>query len=276
MRTQRLAVLFLVSLFLFSCSKKEDGQPKGNPRDYFPTKIGTTWTYKITLGKVRPLRYETVTWPQGNTGIVMASRGFYPGSFGEDKQEFILKMRVKGRALKQGKMQYPIGVELEILEDEFGVFENHKQVFFAATDSGGFIAHWVKTRDYSSPGAPRTNAWGGWGAEDGYTMPVIFFAARPGTQISMGEGSPDSLTFVGPDDSLKPNGRLQFLRVVKPAKKEERHEGVTEKKFGKGLTDLEKGFEEHMWFTKGKGLVLLKQTIDGETSMKWLLIDFLQ
>ena len=194
----------------------------------------------------------------------MATRGFFMGSFGEEK-EFFLKMRIKGLAPKQGRMEYPIGVELEILEDGFGIFEDHKQVFFAATSRGGLMAHRVVTRGYNSPGAPSGGQWGRWGAEDGYSRPLVFFAEEPGTQISIGDNSPDSLLFTGISNS--PSGHrncLHFLRVVKKDKKE----------VGEDLSELEKRFTEDVWYAKGKGLVYLIQKVGGKVSMTWTLKNF--
>jgi len=270
MRTRRLLVLFfavLIGLFVFSCPKENDSQPGGDPGDYFQTKVGTAWTYKITLGEVKPLKYEEVVWPQGGSAIRMATRGLFLASFNkEEKKEFSLKIRVKGLASKQGKIEYPIGVELEIEQDEFGIFEYHKQVFFAATPHGGFTAHRVETRGYDSPGAP-SNSWGGWGADDGYTMPLVFFAEKPGTRISIGDKSPDSLLFIGIEKSpLGHSDSLHFQRKVEPS----------EKKPGNDLGDLEKGFTEDTWFARGKGLVYLVQKIDGEISMIWTLTGFSQ
>ena len=223
MRTRRLLVLFfavLISLFIFSCPKENDSQPRGDPGDYFLTKVGTAWTYKVVLGEINPLRYGEVVWPQGGSAIRMATRGFFIASFNKDeKKEFLLKMRVKGLAPKQGRIEYPIGVELEIEQDEFGIFEYHKQVFFAATPHGGFTAHRVETWDYDSPGAP-SSSWGGWGADDGYTMPLVFFAEKPGTKISIGDKSPDSLLFIGMDTSPLGNSNcLHFQRKVASADK---------------------------------------------------------
>lgn len=270
MKTRALLGIFCVfTVFIFGCEKKSANiQPKGNPADYFPTKAGTTWIYKITLGQVKPLRYEETHWPQrkGDSSIVMATRGLFLASFDKDeKKEFLLKIRIKGSAPKQGKMEYPIGVELEIEQDEFGIFEYHKQVFFAATPHGGFMAHRVETRDYDSPGAPQTNVWGGWGAEDGYTMPIVFFAREPGIGISMGDKSPDTLYFLGADKS--PSGHsdaLHFQRRVEPH----------EKKPGEDLNDLDKGFTEDIWYARGKGLVYLLQKVDDQVSMTWVLMNF--
>jgi len=270
MRTRRLLALFfavLISLFIFSCPKENDSQPRGDPGDYFPTKVGTAWTYKVVLGEINPLRYGEVVWPQGGSAIRMATRGFFTASFNKDeKKEFFLKMRVKGLASKQGKIEYPIGVELEIEQDEFGIFEYHKQVFFAATPHGGFTAHRVETRDYDSPGAP-SSSWGGWGADDGYTMPLVFFAEKPGTKISIGDKSPDSLLFIGMDTSPLGNSNcLHFQRKVASA----------DKKAGEDLSDLGKEFTEDTWFARGKGLVYLVQKVEGKVSMTWSLTDFFQ
>lgn len=248
-----------------SCAKEDNVRPQGSPKDFFPTKVGTTWTYKISLGEVKPLNYEVVMWPRGKSGVTMATRGFFMGSLTGEKREFTLKIRVKGLASKQGVLKYPIGVELEIEEDELGVFDNCKQVFLAAASSGGFMAHMVIIKDRNSLGAPSSGSWGGWGEEDGYSMPIIFFIRDPGTQISMGENSSDSILFTGvsklPVGNLK---GLHFQRVV----------GATEKKPGEELSGLDQGFTEDTWFVRGKGLSYLVQRVNSKVSMTWTLVDF--
>jgi len=205
-------------------------------------------------------------WPQGKGRIVMATRGFFLASFSEDKtKDFLLKIRIKGLTSKQAELEYPLGVELEVLQDDFGIFEHHKKMFFAGTPHGGLMVHRVETRDYDSPGAPSSGIWGGWG-EDGFTMPLVFFAKRPGTGIGMGDKSPDILFFEGQEKSpLGHKDSLHFQRKVEPSKK----------KPGEELDEIDKGFIEDTWFAKGIGLVHLVQKIDNEISMEWILLTFL-
>lgn len=280
-----VTVLALALAFLFmGCDSMEPGKagpnavgqnpPNCDPREYLPSKPGTTWTYDIKVGKAEPLNYEEVLWNQGDGKIVMASRGRFWGFLNNKaKEDFRLKMRVKGPAAKQGGMQYPIGIELEILEDGLGVFKHEKQVFWAATVSGGLMAHQVVTHGPDSSGAPSGGPWGSWGAEDGYSMEIFLFGKKPGTEVSMRET--DSLLFIGNDAVPGQNtSGLHFLRTVKPAKKESGEVKKLIEEKSEGMNPLGKGFTEDKWFVRGRGLVRLEQRVDGVVSMTWVLKEF--
>lgn len=271
MRKTNIFLIVLVLTVLFTvggCSKKNnEGSPPGKPINYLPMKIGTTWTYKIEIGEVEPLNHERVIWPQGKTSLVYVTRGrFISYLKREENKIFYLKMRIKGLAAKQGGLEFPIGVELEIEKDELGVFDNAKQVFWAGTSRGSFMAHEVITYPPHSPGAP-TGSWGTWGVEDGYSMRILFFGKSPGTEISMGENAIDSLLFTGVErvpGTRNING-LHFVRTVKASQKDEKDEK---------LSILDRAFSEDVWFVKGKGLFRLEQKVEGKKSMTWTLVDF--
>ena len=133
------------------------------------------------------------------------------------------------------------------------------------------MCHEVVTYPPDSPGSPSSGAWG---TEDGYTMKMFFFDRKPGIQISMGismeemsmGGDPkDLLLFNGiePVPGLNVSG-LYFTRTVKPTEKGQK--GIGEKS-DTGI--LDRGFEEHTYFVKRRGLVRLEQKIGGKTSMLW-------
>lgn len=174
-----------------------------------------------------------------------------------DKKTFALKITVKGKAKKQGDLQYPIGVELKVLEDELGIFENSKQLFWAAGTSGRFMVTSVITYDASR--SPSQGRWGRWSTKDGSAMNLAFFGSSPGTEISMSKGR-DALLL---KDIIKIPGEekpvLEFVRKVKKGDKD-------------GM--LDKAFEERMLFASKKGLILLEQTIGGKPSMTWTLKKF--
>lgn len=236
---------------------------KGEPSDYFPTGVGAKWVYEIEVGEVDPLYYRETVWPVGEEDAwVYSTRGRFFLADGLQKT-FMLEMKVKGVAAKQGLLEYPIGVELEIEKDELGIFEGAKKVFWAVIPSQ-FMAHEVVTYPSDMLGAP-TSTWGAWGQEDGFSVRLVFFAEKPGVAISMGEEPKDKLLFVGVETHLpryEGESLLYFLRTVEPAESEE----------GEAPSYLDNEFTEDTWFAKGKGLVRLEQRVNGETSMVWTLI----
>jgi len=244
----------------------QEAPPEGVPADFFPLETGTTWTYAITLGETEPLNYEEVSWEgPGKTGILSVRRGRFFGVFEEHQgNQFTLKMRVKGPAPKQGGLEYPLGVELEILQDDLGVFHDAKQVFFAVANYDRFMAHLVITHDVNGPGAPTgSGPWSSWGSEDGYSMRLIFFGSAPGTRISMGGQHKDLLLFGGVEGTIEGGvDVLHFIRTVLPS--DDPTDGL-----------LSEGFSEETWFEKDKGLFRLVQT-RGDATMTWDLTDFSQ
>lgn len=224
----------------------------GLPSDYFPTSIGTTWEYEITVTDVDALNYKEVTWPMGN-GMeqVTAVRGYFMGKFREDdstKTKFRLRYRIIGNAKQQGIFQYEDARKLEVLEDEFGIFDDVEELFWLISPGMEYQITEVRTYNPNTPGAPRS-AWGGWNQESGCAYHLIFFGSPPGISISLNK-SPESLAFWGVQD-----GMLYFRRTIE----------------GDGESKLNQTFIEDMWFAKGKGLVKLVQKIDGRISMTWQL-----
>ena len=244
----------------------QEAPPEGVPADFFPLATGTTWTYAITLGEAEPLGYEEITWKgPGGTGVLSAQRRRFTGVFEEHEgNQFTLKMRVKGPAPKQGGLEYPLGVELEILKDDLGIFYGAKQVFFAVANYDRFMAHLVVTHDANGPGAPSgSGPWSSWGSEDGYSMRLIFFGSAPGTRISMGSKPKDMLLFAGVEGTIEGGvDVLRFMRTVLPS-----DDPIDEL--------LGEGFSEETWFEKDRGLVRLVQT-RGSVTMTWNLTDFSQ
>ena len=238
--------------------------PAPTPMVFCPTATGTEWTYRIDLKECEPLVYSEVSWPEGDGSTTMAVRGRIWPADKKDKP-FTLKYRIKGQAKQQGELKYPIGAELEILEDDLKIFRDAKQIFFAASESGGVMVHRVVTYSPDSSGAPR-GPWGGWNQKDGFSMGLYFFARKPGTGISM-KNSPDTLIFAGLDVEKIKEGSLHFTRVVEGGKKEGKDDTD-------GVSILRKPFTEDMWFVIDKGLVLLEQKVDGKPSMTWTLVDF--
>jgi hypothetical protein len=253
---------------------RPDDPPKGRPSDFFPTAPGTRWAYEIELTDgLEPIRYEEVSWPVGGSKAVRyATRGFLGRLIGGRTVKlatYRLEMSVKGPATSQGPLQYPKGVELAIQEDEFGVFRDHKQVFWAVSESGRFMANLVVTYDPDlAPGAPG-GPFGRWGQGDGSALRLILFADKPLTQIGIGEDPVDALLFLGTDANVpehKGTECFHFVRTVKPADNDA----------AKDRAHFQQGFSEDTWFARGKGLVRLEQKVNGKTSMVWRLTSFSQ
>jgi hypothetical protein len=252
--------------------KKTESYSIGEPIEYLPNKLGTTFTYKIETGEVEPLNYKIVLWPRGQGSLTVATRGRYMNAMERKGKKapttFLLKLRVKGIAAKQGGLEYPIGVELDVEKDELGVYHEAKQVFWAASPSGRFTWHEVMTYPSDSVNAPSTGSWGGWGEEDGYTTGMLFFGGKPGIAISLDEGDTDALLFAG--IGLIPgtdNVGLHFIRSVTAARSKDGIDEASDNDW------LHKGFKEDRYFAKGRGLVYLRQTIEGKTSMTWTRLD---
>lgn len=277
----KMGVAMVLVAIVFGCGRNESdkekpasprsesslpipGQPPGKPGDFFPSQVGWTWTYEITIGDAEPLRYNETAWPLGDKWIVYATRRRFPPVVkGEGEKTFHLVIRSKATATKQGPLEYPIGIELDVVEDELGVYEDAKQVFWAISTSGRFMAHLVTTYDpRSAPGGSRGGAWGRWGQEEGYSMRLIFFGDQPGTQIGMGNEPADKLLFEGIDTNAEGYAGQPLLRFIRSV------EGSRDDQSDR---ILDRAFTEEMWYAKGKGLVRLVQKVEGKTSMTWTL-----
>jgi hypothetical protein len=262
----------IAMMVLSGCDPTENAQsfeqrPAGKPSDYFPTRVGTKWVYAIKIGEMEPIHYRETSWPLGETRVAYATRGrFMPLLDDRPKKDFILAISVKSLASKQGPLEYPSGVELEIEQDELGIFESAKQVFWAISP-GRFMAHEVITYSPDTPGAPIGGLWGGWGQEDGYSMRLVFFADKPGIQIGLGREPVDTLLFDGIDTqvpSYEGTPCLHFVRQVEPSKPNDEERLMDSRKIA---------FTEHIWFARNKGLVRLEQRREG-IAMVWKLVQF--
>lgn len=285
MRVEKLVLIIsiLLSVLASGCSEGEEpkskgtpinwknanpglGPPAGKPSDYFPISVGVKWVYRIEIGEIEPLNYRETSWPLGEREVTYATRGRFLPLQQRTRKTFLLEMRVKGRAAQQGPLKYPAGVELEIVQDELGIFEDSKQVFWAITQDR-FMAHEVVTYPPDTSPCGLGGPWGSWGQEEGYSMKLVFFADKPGIQIGLGKDPIDTLLFTGIDTQVpqyEGTPCLHFVREVKSS----------EKKQGEDRSHLDKGFSEDTWFAREKGLVRLEQKVDGNTSMVWTLVRF--
>jgi hypothetical protein len=230
-------------------------QSSGQPNDYFPTKPGTTLTYKIEIGEVTPLLYEEVDWPQGKGYDSTASRGVFVAATkqpdGTRKKTFCLVMRVVGSTPKLN------GVEVAVEKDDLGVYENAKQVFWSATADGQFMCREVVIYPPYEPRAPQGFTG------DGCSTRTMFFSGKQASQQDVADDSQDRLIFKG--TSVVPGLHvfgLHFVRTVE-----------SNPNSSSGVDYLNQGFEEHSYFVKGKGLVFRQQKIGGKVSMTWTRTD---
>lgn len=263
-----LSALACLFLFLASCGQKSSNQnfvSLGLPGEYFPLSVGLTWTYKVTFGEVEPVGSEEVYWPSKDGAYAYSTRFRFSGYMEGKKSGAIIKLQAAALAAKQGMLNYPNGVKIEVLADSLGFFYSAKEVFFNSVYSEGerFMAQMVTIKDaYDSP---VKGAWGELGVEDGTSMRLMLFGARPGIEMSP-SGSRDKLLFDDPEMDFNGRGaRLRFVRTVEPlddsSNKDE--EEV-----------LKRSFTETIWFARDTGLVKLVQTQNGKMAMTWELVAF--
>lgn len=236
------------------------------PEEFFPMKVDQKWAYRITIGEVEPIKYTEVRQPMGSGTVVSAHRSrFLPLLKNSRPRSFRLELRVKASAPRQGPLEYPEGVEIEVAKDDLGIFEGVERVFFAVTRSPRYEALLVTT--FLPDSSSYSGSWGSWDAKPGQAMRLLFFGEKPYTQIGLGHDPKDALLFVGPEDGSpihRLNGPvLHFKRTVQPAERErDNSEGDV----------LDQGFSEETYWGMGKGLIFLRQVIDGKTSMTWELV----
>jgi len=252
--------------------------PPGEPIDYFPMKVGTSWTYTIAFsGKRVPLSYEEIAWPVGNETVNLVTRRGYMGfaRTSELSKTHTLSFRVKRVTLKQGRFSFPMGVELEVVEDTIPYFAHSKQIFLKASQHPGqeFMGYLLILYEAgSTPGSHHgVGPWGTWGAEPGYQDRLLFFGSKPKVSIGVRRGGrepQEELLFQGVErvPGLNVEG-LRFTRTVKSSPKD----GIVEK-----LHPFDLAFSEDMWFVRGQGLARLVQTVEGEVTMIWTLTKFTQ
>jgi len=263
---------FLICMFVFwSCNNENSNnsnsqtgtseeenffQKLGDPGDYFPTKVGMKWTYEVIIGNVKPLEYKITSWPLGgDRSISYISRGLLLFDIPEKKSGHILEFMVSKTAKKQGPFEYPLGVELKVLQDDLGIYHDVEKIFFAVANYKGnrFMANQINL--YSSFNAPTMGSWGMWGQGSGSSIQLMFFGDSPGLQMGMGTEPEDVLLFLGFE-----GGELHFQRSV-----------IGNTEMNDGNDYINSGFVEDTWYRKGIGLVRLEQRVGGKISMIWRL-----
>lgn len=223
---------------------------------YFPMTPGTIWSYKIvTNTETEPLNYGEVLWPTGpEMGVLQSSRGRFIGAMNNPGGEFTFSLRVKAIAPQQGSLQYPQGVELEILEDTLGIHTDVLQMFWAATSAADYMV--MEVLVYSQFGSRGT----GFAMGDGQALRIIGFADLPNVGIGLGE-SQDTTVYLGIDTTVLGYEGQELLHYQRSVSA------------GPGVdgSPLDKAFTEDMWYAKNTGLVRLEQKVEGKPSMTWTL-----
>ena len=236
--------------------------PRGDPADYLPFTPGLRLAYLITLGQAEPLNFEIIEWPMGgNRGMATERRGRYLPRI--KKEAYALILQIEGSAPLQGPYNWD-GVKVRVVKDELGIFDDVQELFWSRTRSGDFDVMEVRTYSPESPDTP-TGSWGIPESNGGSSSRIIFFGGSPGTAKGFGSGrrgseeTAEELAFLGID-----NGDLHFVRTVKEHKRESYESNDSDV--------LNQGFEEHMWFERGQGMVRLEQRVKGIPSMTWQLV----
>ncbi len=94
-------------------------------------------------------------------------------------------------------------------------------------------------------------------------MRLIFFAEEPGTSIRIGDNTSEGVLFKGVDTRVEGHRGeplLHFVRQVSAST------GDADE-----FSNLDRPFDEHMWYAKAKGLVRLEQHINSSVTMTWVL-----
>jgi hypothetical protein len=267
-------VLLLGLLLTLGCTGRDQasggtqGRPDGDPQEYFPIAMGTTWTYDITIGPGEPLSYQTRKWPMGEKAMVQSVRGRYWGAMKhleEGKTSSLkLKLRVAGRTT-ECPMATANAVKVDVVQDDLGIFEDAEALYFTRIGDES-DCEWVMVTSYGMHGigAP-TGSWGmPLSTDNGFSNRLIFFGDGFGIRISLGgASSEDHLLCVGLDQVRRGARNVElvrFTRTVDPRSDDDSEADV-----------LNKGFTEDTWYQRGRGLVRLEQTIDGQRTMTWEL-----
>lgn len=244
---KRTILIIAISLFLFFativCSYGalilggvvEPAGSMSQFSDFFPTSIGACWQYKITLSDGSALYYRNV---QGKIGMSAITRGRFYEVVSEGIREYNLTLKVKGPAPKQGPLSFLKSVELSVVKDELGIYDDCSNIYWAIPEYGNYAVALVTT-NLADP--------------DNYSMRFFFFIGETNLNKSYSKEFVDSLRFIGRKGST-----LHFKREVK--------EDRTSSKVP--------GFTEDYYFEKNKGLTKLIQKVKGRVTMTWDLVNF--
>lgn len=233
--------ILVAAILLAGCIGQEKTIPKkvviSDPKEYFP--MTGTWSYKIDSGTTDALLYRAMD----NNRIVNILRS--PIKL-QGSEGYYLKIKTAIYAHSKTGTELS---SLDIIRDDLGIFKGASRFYWMISEKNSFM---VDQLIYYP---------------EGISPKAIFFLppfGEEGEVLNNLVDGEEKITYIGTDD--KPPGCreqacMYFIREVKP---------------GSGAYGYaDKGFIEHQWFAKGKGLILLKQEIDGKSSMTWTLQQYI-
>ena len=253
-----IVVFFCTTLQKNACGENVD------ITDYFPIRAGIKLCYEIEMGYVEPLAYQEAVWHKNNISIATSTRREFE-AVGTDvpKKIFLLELETKEPEKIPGQINLPTRVEVVVKKDELDIYKNAKQIFWSI-DSGNLVCKETVIYFPNRAIAPKGMD------KNGISERVLLFCGKAGTKIGRSgnfKNSHDTLLFSGIENAPESNTpALHFVRRVKV--------GFADADKTKKFTlSIDKEFEEHSFFVKGKGLVYLEQIIEKNISMIWRLID---
>lgn len=251
-----------------SQAKVRTGLPVGNPADYFPTDIGHTWEYHITVedeGRNALFTRATIWTLIGGKQVITTERGRHLTAVANRKADrgvFTLTLRIKGKALKQGHLQYSEGYQVQVVRDDLNIYDSPQDLFYAISRSQRFMLEQVRVVSPHSSSAPSggSGPWGGPSViEPGYDHKLIFFG-QPHLSIDLGARG-DALVWMKTTKDSRGRPAIIFERRV-----EAKNKIPTPKQ-----DPLDKSFVEERTFVRGVGMTRLVQKVYGKTTMTWIL-----
>jgi len=265
-------VIFFISFSNFEFGKEYNNTPKKNsksinvskvlvdlPMNYFPTQPGTEFAYKVKFGRTDPILQERIVWSEKNRRTINFLRYRIPIlAQGYDQNgEYFLKLKIKDSAAKEIGGKSLIRVKLDVVQDDFIIYGGAIQIFWLVNINSSF--NWQEKRIYSPKLFTAPNNC----KKNGYSKESLFFDGNHGDKFSAYDKAKDKIIFKGVEKvpGLDVLGR-HFVKTFSPRK-------------NCNSTDdyANKAFEEHTYFVVGKGLVYLRQVVDGKTSMTWKLVE---
>lgn len=235
--------------------------PKGDPSDYFPTDIGRTWRYNITIvddGENALFARWTLWELLGGQQVLTMERGRHlphPDNRHADGV-YKLTLRIAERAARQGHLQYPEGYRVEIVRDDLKIFEQPQSLFYAISRTPRYTLEQVRVVHPHSSSAP-SRSRGAWNTNPGYDHSLLFFG-QPNISMDLGSRG-DVLMWAGQKTDDKGRPAILFRRTVTP------------KKMGSNPSSFERQFVEERLFVYQVGMVSLIQKVGGRVTMAWLL-----
>lgn len=242
-----LAVLFLL-LSTVACAPRSSSLPQV----YFPTASGTTLAFNVQIGSVNPLRFRFVSWPISEELASSYSERGYSGFDEIDQfgQSYVLELQVIGPANGlQGCLKYPQGVELAVVQDTYGFYNDASHIYWAFAPN---LVNEVVTIPTSDMFAPQ------FAYDDGCSIqPLVGLTGHTLTQDSSSDPAEKIIT-LGTDTKLAGYEGIPLIHVQRIVKA---HDYIQDY--------IDNGFTEDYWYQSGTGLVYLIQTVNGEISMTW-------